>query len=294
MIRKRKKVLITIIVVLALLFVTIIYTYKEENKTHLTVYEALERGAGNVLQNGTSFHIRDKVIQTNIIYLPETSELLYNYTVYPNKTKDYTVVFFESVPQSALLFIGNRTSEFPENSTVEFTLVAQRYETEKPDGSLVSIYLTEPTYAWMKVMDIIGALINNKFSFVSFDINYRENSTLILTVKDIFLPTPEPIQWSTVRAYEVHSYPRKYLNMSLFSSDGSFLGTLKDGNESIDAVVHLGDYLVIKNITENATIYVEGDAFSSFDSPATYPDTNDFFHMQLLTVISLKPQEVTE
>ena len=195
-----------------------------------------------------------------------------------------------------MVFSGDRKDNFNEGDVVEFELRAERYSTGCNDSS-DSLSCVEPVYNRNVILDVITSIISGHFSFVSFDVNNIGNGTFIMTVNDLFLPTNTPIYWSTVTFTVI---PEDYWakvnpEIQLFSSEGEFLGNIgKERNSSLNKEIEVGDYLVVSNITDNISFRLEGDAFSSFDSPVEKPDFNDFFQTQTLVSINLKPQGVTK
>ena len=298
---ERKKLIAIALIIVAVLLVsgTVTYFYfnSEEDDGYLTVKEVMvdRNGSDWFLPNGTVFHIRDKVIQTDTFRLPEPVIIKHNgsldFNVNISDIRTYTVVYFESIPDAFLIFEGNRENEFPDGKTVEFDLPVREYE-HKEYGNLSCV---EPGYNLLKTMDVIdGSIVDNNFSFVSMTVNYTGNGTFILKVKDLFLPTSTPICWSTVTfmAIPEDSWTEVNPELQLFSAEGEFLGNIgKERNSSLNKEIEVGDYLVVSNITGNIIFRLEGDAFSSFDSPVEKPDFNDLFQTQTLASITLKPQE---
>ncbi len=291
----RKKFIAMLLFLILISASLLIFFYKsnDENDTYLTVKEAMvdKRGSDWFLPNGTVFHIRDKVIQTDTFRLPQPVINENDYSVDMNNICTYTVVYFDSIPDGFLIFKGNRENEFPEDKIVEFDLPVKEY-VDKEYGNLSCV---EPTYNLLKTMEIVETILDQNFSFVSMDVNYTGNGTFILTVKDLFLPTNTPIYWSTVYFTITQEERDNPVNpeVRLFSSSGEFLGNIgKESNASITKEIEKGDYIVISNITENASFRLYGDAFSSFDSPKSDSDSIDIFKSVVLMCITLNPKEV--
>ncbi len=304
---RKKLIVITVIIATILLLsgtVTYLYFNSKENEGYLTVKEVMvdRNGSDWFLPNGTVFHIRDKVIQTNTFRLPEPVIIKHNdstdFYVNMSDIRTYTVVFFESIPTYPLIFSGNRTYQFQENKVIEFELKVREYPDEDYGNASGVMSCIEPVYNLHVMVDYIeSSIVSGHFSYVSLDMDDIGNGTFILKVKDLFLPTDTPIYWSTVTYMAI---PEDYWTkvnpeIQLFSSEGKFLGNIgKERNPSLNKEIEVGDYLVVSNITGNISFRLEGDAFSSFDSPATYPGTNDLFHTQTLTAISLHISDAGE
>ena len=297
MLEKRRKTgfILSILAAIMLLTSGIFVYHALKTEDHITIKEMImeeeKNGSGWFLPNGTVFYIRDKVIQTSTFRLPEPVINGNNYSVDTNNICTYTAVYFESAPREFQIFEGNREDEFSEGKIVEFDLPVKQY-IDKEYGNLSC---TEPTYNIIKTMQIVGSIAYGNFAFVSLDVNSTGNGTFILTVDNVFLPTNAPIYWSTVyfKAIPEDSWTTVNPEVQLFSSDGRFAGKIGiEENNQTDKDIEIGDYLVIKNITLNTTFILNGDAFSSFDSPNTDSDNSDLFLSAPLVYLQLGPREV--
>ncbi len=297
--KRKKPVAIALTLVAVLLLsgtVTYFYFNSEEDEGYLTVDEAIKKGAlHGDLPDNTTFNIRDRVIRSNIFSVPKV-EKCRNYMVYLDNIDIYTVVYFESSGDFPLIFSGDRSNYFKEGNVVEFKLNAERHITGCNDTS-DSLSCIDPVYNRELLMNLITSIELGHFSFVSLDVNNTGNGSFIMAVNDLFLPTNTPISWSTVTFTVISedSWTEVNPELQLFSAEGEFLGNIeKERNYSMDKEIEVGDYIVVKNITSNTTLYVWGDAFSSFDAPVQKPGFNDFFRNHILACMELKPHESKE
>lgn len=261
MFNKRKIIGIGIILIL-IFSVSFTYWYvsnkeREEDK-YMNVKEFLQKyGISENITDKQIIYIKDTPIKMEIIKLPNITYPIPIWSKFPpsidvDSVIFYTNIYFKSNSNDSLLFIGNRTKDFPIGKEIIFSLPVKEYYLETYGMSVGSRLTIEPIYNLFQFLSYNYLVETKIFMPLNFTFEIIENNTkMVIKVTNTTDFYPLPRKWSEVNEIVVRSDEPggmiiKYLSeIKVYDLQGKLVGTIgKDSNITNDKFIEKNDYLI--------------------------------------------------
>lgn len=284
----KKKKIIAIMIVALLIIAIFGYWYisknKEEEIKYMTAKELNEfldkaNTPFNNITDYKEFHIKDTPIGLEIIKLPN---ITYNQPywwkgepqVNTNIVDFYTFVNFGD--GNYLLFIGNKSKDFPLNKEVKFTFPVKKYYIDFPahtPGYPRYSYTIESIYCEVQLSKY-SVVVNTKiFTPINYTQEFTENNTKVLVrITNISNFYPVPVRWKDIGVILFPDDINLPIKISIYNFQNTLIGTIEKQikhNGSItpvgwsieinnDSYIQVGNYFTFEYLEEynNTTIYL--------------------------------------
>lgn len=254
------KFIILTVAVAVLIILAGVWVYTSKRK--YTLKEFMEK-AEDIESSDyeTEYWIKDTVITATSFKIPK---IVHDgeYKVDTTKTNFYTLIFFESLPESQLYLIGDRADEFPSGKTVTFSITPKEVFIDAID----------------LVKDYSSAVYFTNFSALSFQKELiNDNTTYLFRVVEItdFAPFPTAYWDNVTIGFGNENETIPHFSLTINRGDGTSVGQMDFKTEGLfdkatipqGMLIKEGDYLEFEHhpSLESATFslgYLGGIVFA--------------------------------